>query len=41
MNSLGMATFFDDRSPTPRAAVEALIAGELAGFGDANACGRH
>ena len=41
MNANGMTPLFDDQSPTPRAAVEAYLAGELAAFGNDNTCSGH
>jgi len=41
MNANGVSPFFDDRSATPRAAVEAFLAGELVAFGDGNTCRGH
>jgi predicted Fe-Mo cluster-binding NifX family protein len=41
MNANGMTPLFDDQSPTPRAAVEALLAGRLAEFGRDNTCQGH
>jgi len=41
MKAHGMTPLFDDQSPTPRAAVEALIAGSLAAFGDNHTCRGH
>jgi len=41
MNGIGMTPLFDDQSPTPRAAVEAFLAGKLAGFSNDNTCRGH
>ena len=41
MNANGMTPLFDGESPTPRAAVEAYLAGFLAPFGSDNACRGH
>ena len=41
MNANGMTAFFDDHSPTPRSAVEAYLAGNLAAFGSSNTCQGH
>lgn len=41
MNSLGMKALFDDQSPTPRRAVEALLAGKLIPFASDNTCRGH
>jgi predicted Fe-Mo cluster-binding NifX family protein len=41
MRATGMTPLFDDQSPTPRAAVEAFLAGKLAGFGEDNTCRGH
>lgn len=41
MNANGMTPLFDDQSPTPRAAVEALLAGKLSSFGCDNTCQAH
>ena len=36
-----MTAFFDDQSPTPRSAVEAYLAGNLAAFGSSHTCQGH
>jgi predicted Fe-Mo cluster-binding NifX family protein len=41
MNSYGMTAYFDDRSATPRAAVEAYLAGTLQPFGNDHTCKGH
>ena len=41
MSRIGIKALFDDQSPTPRAAVEAFLAGRLAEFGTDNACSGH
>ena len=41
MRTTGMMPLFDDESPTPRAAVEAFLAGKRAGFGEDNTCRGH
>jgi len=41
MRSTGMKPLFDDQSPTPRASVEALLAGRLVEFGADNTCRGH
>jgi len=41
MQSYGMTAMFDDQSATPRAAVEALLAGKLAAFGSDHTCRGH
>jgi predicted Fe-Mo cluster-binding NifX family protein len=41
MNAHGMTPLYDGVSPTPRAAVEAFLAGSLAGFGSEHQCQRH
>lgn len=41
MASLGMTALFDDESPTPRAAVEAFLAGRADEFGGDHACQGH
>ena len=41
MNSHGIAAYHDDQSPTPRAAVEAYLAGGLTPFGGSNVCAGH
>ena len=41
MNANGITAFFDDQSPTPRSAVEAYLAGNLAAFGSSNTCQGH
>ena len=41
MSANGMTPLFDDQSPTPRAAVEAFLAGKLAVFGKDNTCAGH
>jgi predicted Fe-Mo cluster-binding NifX family protein len=41
MNANGMTPFFDDQSPTPRAAVEAFLQGRLAAFGGTHTCKGH
>jgi len=41
MKTIGMTPLFDDQSPTPRASVEALLAGKLVGFGADNTCRGH
>jgi len=41
MNANAMTPIFDDQSPTPRAAVEAFLAGKLAPFGNDNTCAGH
>ena len=41
MQSCGMSAMFDDCSATPRTAVEAYLAGELAPFGSDNTCQGH
>lgn len=41
MNANGMSALFDDQSSTPRAAVEAFLAGKLAAFGNDNMCRGH
>jgi len=41
MEANGLSPFFDEQSATPRAAVEAFLAGELVAFGDGNACRGH
>jgi predicted Fe-Mo cluster-binding NifX family protein len=41
MNAHGMKPLFDDQSPTPRAAVEAYLAGELTEFGGNHTCRGH
>lgn len=38
MASLGMTALFDDQSPTPRAAVEAYLAGRAVTFGGDHVC---
>ena len=37
----GMTPIFDDQSPTPRASVEAFLAGKLAPFGADHTCRGH
>lgn len=41
MNANGMTPLFDDQSPTPRAAVEAFLAGRLHAFGSDRTCRGH
>jgi predicted Fe-Mo cluster-binding NifX family protein len=41
MKANGVSPLFDDRSATPRAAVEALLAGELVAFGEGDTCRGH
>ena len=41
MSANGMTPYFDDQQPTPRAAVEASLAGSLAPFGADNTCRGH
>jgi predicted Fe-Mo cluster-binding NifX family protein len=41
MQANGLTPLFDDRSATPRAAVEAFLAGKLVAFGDSNTCRGH
>ena len=41
MRACGMTALFDDHSATPRAAVEAYLAGSLASFGSENTCRGH
>ena len=41
MNANGMTPLFDDEHPTPRAAVEAYLAGSLRPFGSDNTCQGH
>ena len=41
METNGLSPFFDDQSATPRAAVEAFLAGKLVAFGDGNTCRGH
>jgi predicted Fe-Mo cluster-binding NifX family protein len=41
MDAHGMTPLFDDQSPTPRAAVEAYLAGRLPAFGGNHACQGH
>jgi predicted Fe-Mo cluster-binding NifX family protein len=41
MQAKGMTALFDDRSPTPRAAVEAYLAGGMAAFGGDQVCRGH
>ena len=41
MSRSGMKAFFDDQSPTPRAAVEAFLAGKLSEFGGDHVCAGH
>jgi hypothetical protein len=41
MNANGMTPLFDDQSPTPRAAVEALLSGRVTAFGQDNTCRGH
>jgi len=41
MNANGMTPLFDDQSLTPRAAVEAFLAGRLHPFGNDNTCRGH
>jgi len=41
MQPAGIVPLFDDVSPTPRAAVEAYLAGGLAPFGDDRVCAGH
>ncbi|MDO8963849.1 MAG: NifB/NifX family molybdenum-iron cluster-binding protein [Coriobacteriia bacterium] len=41
MNAHGMTPLYDDESPTPRAAVEAFLAGRLVLFGSDNTCRGH
>jgi predicted Fe-Mo cluster-binding NifX family protein len=41
MNANGMTPLFDDQSPTPRAAVEAFLAGKLNAFGADHTCRGH
>ena len=41
MRSHGMTALHDDRSPTPRTAVEAYLSGSLKPFGDDNTCRGH
>jgi len=41
MRATGMTPYFDDQSPTPREAAEALLAGRLSGFGENNTCKGH
>lgn len=38
MAASAMTPLFDDQSPTPRAAVEAFLAGKLAPFGEGSTC---
>jgi len=41
MSAHDMTPLFDDQSPTPRAAVEAFLAGRLAPFGNDHTCRGH
>lgn len=41
MQSCGMTAMFDDRSATPRTAVEAYFAGKLVAFDNNNTCRGH
>ena len=41
MKANAMTPLFDDQSPTPRAAVEAFLAGRLAGFSEDHTCRGH
>jgi predicted Fe-Mo cluster-binding NifX family protein len=41
MEANGVSPFFDDRSATPRTAVEAFLAGNLVAFDDGNSCRGH
>lgn len=41
MSRLGITAYHDGQSPTPRAAVEAFLRGELEEFGGSNACQGH
>ena len=41
MSANGMTPLFDDQSPTPRAAVEAYLAGALTAFGGEHTCQGH
>jgi predicted Fe-Mo cluster-binding NifX family protein len=41
MEANGLSPFFDDQSATPRAAVEAFLAGRLVAFGGDNTCRGH
>jgi len=41
MSRTGMKALFDDQSPTPRAAVEAFLAGKLSEFGGDHICAGH
>jgi predicted Fe-Mo cluster-binding NifX family protein len=41
MQSHGISAMFDDRSATPRIAVEAYLAGQLVPFGSDDACQGH
>jgi predicted Fe-Mo cluster-binding NifX family protein len=41
MGRLGIVPYADSSSPSPRLAVEALLAGRLTRFGGDNACGGH
>jgi predicted Fe-Mo cluster-binding NifX family protein len=41
MSANGMTPLFDDQSPTPRAAVEAYLAGRLKAFGEDHTCRGH
>ncbi len=41
MEASGMTAFFDDRSPTPRAAAEAYLTGKLVPFGGDHLCQGH
>ena len=41
MNANGMTPLFDDQSPTPRAAVEAYLAGTSTAFGGQHTCQGH
>ena len=41
MQSVGMTPLFDDQSATPRASVEAFLAGSLVEFGANNMCRGH
>ena len=41
MHAHGMTAMFDDRSATPRAAVEAFVAGSLVPFGNDHTCRGH
>ena len=41
MSANGMTPLFDDEHPTPRAAVEAYLAGSLRPFGSDNTCQGH